>query len=98
MCLDLTDVSTKFQLDWSAKNRIIAGLLFSHFLGSLFSNFSKCWEIQVWLPRQPSFYVSKMCLDLTDVSAKFQLDLSAKNRILAESLFSHFLGSLFSGS
>ena len=30
-------------------NRIIAG--------SLFSNFSKCSEIQVWLSRQPSFYI-----------------------------------------
>ena len=30
---------------------------FSNLLGSLFSNFSKCWEIQVWLPRQPSSYV-----------------------------------------
>ena len=56
-CLDLTDVSTKFQLDWSTKNRIIAVSLFSHFLESLFSNFSKCWEIQVWLPRQPRFYI-----------------------------------------
>ena len=33
---DLNTVSTKFQLDWPA-NRIIAGSLFSHFLGSLFS-------------------------------------------------------------
>ena len=34
MSLDLTNVSTKFQLDWQANNRIIAGSLFSHFLGS----------------------------------------------------------------
>ena len=54
---DLNNVSTKFQLDWPANNRIIAGSLFSHFSGSLFSNLSKCWEIQVWLPRQPSFYI-----------------------------------------
>ena len=53
----LNNVSAKFQLDWPANNRIIAGSLFSHFLGSLFSNFSKCWEIQVWLPWQPSFYI-----------------------------------------
>ena len=45
----LNNVSAKFQLDWPANNRIIAG--------SLFSNFSKCWEIQVWLPWQPSFYI-----------------------------------------
>ena len=54
---DLNNVSVKFQLDWPANNRIIAGSLFSHFLGSLFSNFSKCWEIQWWLSRQPSFYI-----------------------------------------
>ena len=41
MCLDLTDVSPKFQFDWSANNRIIAESLFSHFLGSLFSKLSK---------------------------------------------------------
>ena len=39
MSLDLNKVSTKFQLDWPANNRIIAESLFSHFLGSLFSNF-----------------------------------------------------------
>ena len=55
--LELNNVSTKFQLDWPANNRIIAGSLFPHFLGSLFSNFLKCWEIQVWLQRQPSFYI-----------------------------------------
>ena len=37
--LDLNNVSTKFQLDWPANNRIIAGSLFSHFSGSLFSDF-----------------------------------------------------------
>ena len=41
MCLDLTNVSPKFQFDWPANNIIIAESLFSHFLGSLFSNFSK---------------------------------------------------------
>ena len=96
MSLDLSNVSTKFQLDWPVNNRIIAGSLFSHFLGSLFSSFSKCWEIQVWLPRQPSFYIEKMSLDLNNVSTKFQLDWPANNRIIAVSLFSHFLGSLFS--
>ena len=40
-CLDLTDVSPKFQFDWPANNIIIAESLFSHFLGSLFSKFSK---------------------------------------------------------
>ena len=39
MNLDLNNVSTKFQLDWPASNRIIAGSLFSQFLGSLFSTF-----------------------------------------------------------
>ena len=39
MSLDLNNVSTKFQLDWPANNRIIAGSLFSHFSGSLFSDF-----------------------------------------------------------
>ena len=90
MCLDLTDVSTKFQFDWPANNRIIAGSLFSHFLGSLFSNFSECWGIQVWLPREPSFYIQKMSLDLDNVSTKFQLYWPANNRIIAGSLFSHF--------
>ena len=41
MSLDLDNVSTKFQLDWPANNRIIAESLFSQFLGSLFSKFSK---------------------------------------------------------
>ena len=36
MSLDLNNVSTKFQLDWPANNRIMAGSLFSHCLGSLF--------------------------------------------------------------
>ena len=31
MSLDLNNVSTKFQLDWPANNRIIAGSLFSNF-------------------------------------------------------------------
>ena len=31
MSLDLNNVSTKFQLDWPANNRIIAGSLFSQF-------------------------------------------------------------------
>ena len=33
------NVSVMFQLDWPANNRIIAGSLFSHFSGSLFSDF-----------------------------------------------------------
>ena len=96
MSLDLNNVSTKLQLDWQANNRIIAGSLFSRFLGSLFSDFSKCWEIQQWMPRQPSFYIKKMSLDLNNVSTKFQLDWPANNRIIEGSLFSHFSGSLFS--
>ena len=45
MSLDLNNVSTKVQLDWPANNRIIAGSLFSHFSGSLFSDLvSKCWK------------------------------------------------------
>ena len=98
MSIDLNNVSTKFQLDWPANNRIIAGSLFSHFSGSLFSDFSKCWEIQQWMPRQPSFYIKKMSLDINKVPTKFQLDWPANNRIIAGSLLSHFLGSLFSGS
>ena len=39
MCPDLTDVSTKFQLDWPTNNRIITVSLFSNFSGSLFSKF-----------------------------------------------------------
>ena len=96
MSLDLNNVSTKFQFDLPANNRIIAGSLFSHFLASLFSDFSKCWEIQQWIPRQPSFHISKMSVDLNNVSTKFQLDWPANNRIIAGSLFSHFSGSLFS--
>ena len=96
MRLDLNNVSTKLQFDWPANNRIIAGSLFSHFLGSLFSNLSKCWEIQVWLPRQPSFDIWKMSLDLNNVSTKFQFDWPANKRIIAGSLFPHFLRSLFS--
>ena len=57
MSLDLNNVSTEFQLDWPGNNRIVAGSLFSHFLRSLFSDFSKCWELQEWLPWQPSFYI-----------------------------------------
>ena len=41
MSLDLNNVSTKFQFDWLANNRIIAGSLFSHFLASLFSKIFK---------------------------------------------------------
>ena len=85
-----------FYLYTSANNRTIAGSLFSHFLGYFFSNFSKCWEIQVWLPRQPGFYIEKMSLNLNNVSTKFQLDWPANNRTIAGSLFSHFSGSLFS--
>ena len=36
MHLDLTDVSTKFQLDWSAKNKIIVFSLFGVFVFQLF--------------------------------------------------------------
>ena len=37
MSLDLNNVPTKFQLDWPANSRIIAGSLFSQF-----PKFSKC--------------------------------------------------------
>ena len=87
MSLDLNNVSTKFQLDWPANNRIIEWSLFSHFSGSLFSDFSKCWEVQQWMRWQPSFYISKMSLDINNVSTIFQLDWPAKNRIFAGSLF-----------
>ena len=36
MSFDLNKVSTKFQLDWPANNRIIAGSLFSNFQGLCF--------------------------------------------------------------
>ena len=88
MSLDLNNVSTKFQLNWPANNRIIEGSLFSHFSGSLFSDFSKCWEIQQWMPRQPSFCIEKMSLDLNNVSTKFRLDWPPNNRIIAGFLFS----------
>ena len=39
MSLDLNNVSTKFQFDWTGNNRIIEGSLFFHFPGSLFSDF-----------------------------------------------------------
>ena len=39
MSLDLTNVSTKFQLDWQANNRIIAGSCFLTFLGLCFPTF-----------------------------------------------------------
>ena len=45
--LDLNNVSTKFQLDWPANNRIIAGSLFSHFSGSLFSDFQNVGKYSV---------------------------------------------------
>ena len=96
MSLDLSNVSIMLQLHWPANERIIEGSLFSHFSGSLFSDFSKCWEIQQWLAWQPSFYISKMSLDLSNVSTKFQFDWLANNRIIERSLFFHFSGSLFS--
>ena len=96
MSLDLNNVSTKFQLDRPANNRIVAGSLFSHFSGSLFSDFSKRWEIQQWMAWQPSFYIEKMSLYLNNVSTKFQFNWAANNRIIEGSLFSHFSGSLFS--
>ena len=71
MSLDLNNVSTKFQLDSPANNRIIEKSLFSHFSGSLLSDFSKCWEIELWMPQQPRFYTQKMSLDLNNVSTKF---------------------------
>ena len=89
MSLDVNKVPTKFQHDWPANNRIIAGSLFS-------DSVSKCWQIQQWLPRQPSFYIYKMSLDLNNVSTKFQHDWPANNRSIAGSLFSHFSGTLFS--
>ena len=52
---DESNVSTKFQLDWPANNRIIAGSLLSHFLRSLFSNFSKCWEIPGMVAKATKF-------------------------------------------
>ena len=96
MSLDLNNVSTMFQLHRPAKNRIVRGSLFSHFSGSLFSDISKCWEIQQWMPWLPSFYISKMSLDLNNVSTMFHNDSPANNRIIAGSLFSYFSGSLFS--
>ena len=90
MSLDLNNLSTKFQLDWPANNRNIAEPLFSHFSGSLFSDFSKCWEIQQWMPWQKSFYISKMSLDLNNVSTMFQLDCNANNRIIPGSFFLTF--------
>ena len=96
MSLNLSNVSTKFQFHWPANNRIIEGSFFSPFSGSFFSHFSKCWEIQQWMPWQPSFYNSKMSLEINNVSTKFQLDWPANNRIIAGSLFSQFSGSLFS--
>ena len=39
MSLDLNKVSTKFQLDWPANNRIIAGSLFSNFQGPCYPTF-----------------------------------------------------------
>ena len=89
MSLDINNVSTKFQLDWPENNRIIVGSLFSHFSGSLFSDFSKCWEIQQWMPWQSGFCISRMSLDVNNVSTKFQLDFPANNRIInAGCLFS----------
>ena len=95
MSLDLNNARTNFQLDWPANNRIIAGYLFSHFSASLFSDFSKCWEIQQWVPRQRSFYNKKMSLDLNNVSIKFQLDCPANSRIIAGSFFLTFQGLCF---
>ena len=96
MSLDLNNVSTMFQLHRPAKNRTVPGSLFSHFSGSLFSDISKCWEIQQWMPWLPSFYISKMSLDLNNVYSMFQHDSAANNRIIAGFLFSQFSGSLFS--
>ena len=104
MSLDLNNVSTKFQFALAANDSITEGSLFSHFSGSLFSHFSgslfsdisKCWEIQQWILWQPSFYISKMSLHLSNVSTMFQHDQPANNRIVAGSLFSHLSGSLFS--
>ena len=87
MSLDLNNVSTKFQIDWPANNRIIEGSFFSHYSWSLFLDFSKCWKIQQWMSRQPSFYISKMSLDLNNVSTMFQLDWKGNNRIIAGSFF-----------
>ena len=36
MSLEINNVSTKFQLDWPANNRIIGGFLFSSFQGLCF--------------------------------------------------------------
>ena len=88
MSLDPNNVSTMFQLDRPANNRIVAGSFLSHFSGSLFSDISKCWEVQQWMPWLPTFYISKMSLDMTNVSTKFQFDWPANNRIIEQSLFS----------
>ena len=90
MSLDLNNVSTKFQFDWPGNNIIIAGSLFSHFLGSLFSNFSNVRKYRYGCQGNQVFYIWKMSLDLNNVSTKFQLDWPANNRIFAGSLFSHF--------
>ena len=95
MSRDLNNVSTKFQLNWPAKNRIIEGSLFSHFSGSLFSDFSKCWEIQQWMRWQPSFYISNMSLDINNVSTIFPLGWPANNRIIAGYFFLHVLFRVF---
>ena len=95
MSLDLNNVSTKFQFDSTANNSIIeaslfshfSGSLFFHFSGSLFSEFSKRWEIQQWMPWQPSFYISKMSLDLNNVSTRFKLDWPVNSRIIGWSFF-----------
>ena len=97
MSLDLNNVSIKFQIDWSANNRIIEGSLFLTFKSLCFQT-SKCWEIQQWMPWQSSFYISKMSLDLNNVSTKFQIDWSANNRIIEGSLFLTFKSLCFQTS
>ena len=48
------------------------------------------------MPWQPSFYISKMSLDLNNVSTRFQIDWPANNRTTEGSFFFDFPGSLFS--
>ena len=84
-----------FNLIGQQTTELLQGLCFLTFQGLCFQT-SKCWEIQQWMPWQPSFYISKMSLDLNNVSTKFQFDWPGNNRIIEGSLFSHFSGSLFS--
>ena len=67
---------------------LLQGLCFLNFQGLCFQ--TQFQNVGKWMPRQPSFYIKKMSLDLNNVSTKFQLDWPANNRIIAGSLFSNF--------